>query len=225
MNWMGKQISVRDLITDELLPIARKGLEKVAIDKKDIDRFLDIIEQRAVGFTGAQWKIRKYRQLRKAMRQDDALLALTKTIYELQQDELPVHLWPLDESLPETHEAAHQVGHIMSTQLFTVNENDLAELATSVMKWKKIKHVPVEDNSGKLCGLLTRTHIEREGADINDTVANIMTKNVVTVQPDTEIKEAIKVMKKNEFGCMPVIYENHLVGIITINDVLPFDHD
>ena len=159
------------------------------------------------------------------MKQDDALLALTKTIYETQQEDLPVHLWPLSETQPETHEAAHQVGHIMSTQLFTVNENDLAELATSVMKWKKIRHVPVEDDAGNLCGLLTSTHIKREGADINDIVANIMTTEVATVQPETEIKAAIKLMKKNEFGCLPVVYENHLVGIITINDVIPFDHD
>jgi CBS domain-containing protein len=225
MNWMGKMISVRDLIVDDLLPIAHAGLKKVAIEQDDIDRFLGVIEQRAKGLTGSQWKIRRYRQFTKTMKQDDALLALTKTIYESQWDEQPVHLWPLAEHQPETHEAAHQVGHIMSTQLFTVNENDLAELATSVMKWKGIKHVPVEDNSGNLCGLLTRTHIERENANINDTVANIMTKNVLTVQPETEIKDAIKLMKKNEFGCMPVVYENNLIGIITINDVIPFDHD
>jgi CBS domain-containing protein len=225
MNWMGKMISVRDLIVDDLLPIAHAGLKKVAIEQDDIDRFLGVIEQRAKGLTGSQWKIRRYRQFTKTMKQDDALLALTKTIYESQWDEQPVHLWPLAEHQPETHEAAHQVGHIMSTQLFTVNENDLAELATSVMKWKGIKHVPVEDNSDNLCGLLTRTHIERENANINDTVANIMTKNVLTVQPETEIKDAIKLMKKNEFGCMPVVYENNLIGIITINDVIPFDHD
>jgi CBS domain-containing protein len=225
INWMGRLISVRDLILDELLPIARLGLEKEAIDQDDIDRFLGIIEQRAKGFTGAQWKVRRYRQLRKTMKQDDALLALTKTIYENQQCDNPVSLWPLIENQPETHEAAHQVGHIMSTQLFTVNENDLAELATSVMKWKKIRHVPVEDDGGNLCGLLTRTHIKREGANINDIVTNIMTKDVRTVQPETEISEAIKIMKKNEFGCLPVVSKNHLVGIITINDVIPFDHD
>ena len=163
--------------------------------------------------------------MRKIMKQDDALLALTKTIYENQQGDLPVHLWPLAETQMETHEAAHQVGHIMSTQLFTVNESDLAELATSVMRWKKIHHVPVEDDAGNLCGLLTRTHIKREGADINNIVANIMTKNVITVQPETEIRDAIKLMKQNEFGCLPVVYENHLVGIITINDVIPFDND
>jgi len=224
-NWMGKLMSVRDLIFDDLLPIARLGLKKAGIDQDDINRLLGIIEQRAKGVTGSQWKIKRYRQLRKTMKQDDALLALTKTIYECQQDELPVHLWPLTDNQPETHEAAHQVGHIMSTQLFTVNENDLAELATSVMKWKGIKHVPVEDNSGHLCGLLTRTHMKREGADYNDIVANIMTKDVLTVQPETDIWEAIKIMKHNEFGCLPVVYKNHLVGIITINDVIPFDHD
>ncbi|MEN7551774.1 hypothetical protein AAG747_27915 [Rapidithrix thailandica] len=45
----------------------------------------------------------------------------------------------------------------MSTKLFTVNENDLAELATCIMQWKNIHHMPVEDSSGKL---LTWTQME-----------------------------------------------------------------
>ena len=130
---------------------------------------------------------------------------------------------------PDISEPAHLVGHIMSTKLFIVLQNDLAELATSVMQWKNIHHVPVENRKGDLCGLLTWTHLnkfkELKESDENLMVADLMTKEVITVQPETEIKKAIQLMKKLEYGCLPVVQGNHLIGIITIKDVLPFDDD
>jgi hypothetical protein len=57
MEWMGKKMSVRDLVINELLPIAREGLNKVNINKKDINRLLGVIENRAKSHTGSQWKV------------------------------------------------------------------------------------------------------------------------------------------------------------------------
>ena len=228
LRWMDIQISVRELIIKHLLPMAYAGLEKANIDKNDIERLLGIIEQRAINFTGTQWSIRTYRNLRRQMKRDDALVALTKTIYEHQQTNLPVHEWPVQTLFPKADESAHLVSHIMSTQLFYVNENDLAELATSVMDWKNIHHVPVQNNEGRLTGLLTWTHMirskEKKLGDENSIVAEIMTKRVEFAHPNTEIKDAIKIMKKNEYGCLPVIQDQLLVGIITIKDVVPFDN-
>jgi len=224
LNWNGKLMSARNLVINELIPIARKGLEKVNIDKKDIDRFLSIIEQRATIITGAQWNIKNFRHLRKKLKQDEALLALTKAIYYNQQKGIAVHEWPMLEKDPKAHQDAHLVGHIMSTQLFTVKENDLADLALSIMKWKNIHHVPVRNVKGKLNGLLTWTHLEKyianKNYNENYTVADIMTKEVLIVHPETKIKEAIQLMEKNNYGCLPVLHHNSLVGIITIKDVI-----
>lgn len=230
LHWMGQRLTVPDLVTKELLPIAYAGLEKMNIDKKDVEKLLRIVEQRVNGQTASKWLIKNYRKLCKNLKKDDALLAVTKGIYDNQQDEnLPVHQWPMLENKDERPPTARLVSHIMSTRLYVVNKNDLAELATSVMEWKGIHHVPVEDHSGDMCGLLTSTHIERykkmEALDEGLIVADIMTKDVVTVQPDTEIKKAIQLMKKLEYGCMPVVQGKHLVGIVTIKDVIPFDHD
>jgi CBS domain-containing protein len=227
MHWFGESISNRDLVTKKLLPIAHAGLTKCGVDSEDIERYLGVIEHRAHTFTGAQWKVKNYRKLRGSMKQDDALLALCKTIYENQQEQKPVHTWKAVDTKIKTHEAATQVGHIMSTQLFTVSENDHADLATSIMKWKNIHHVPVEDGAGNLSGLLTWTHMERhqeKGQQTDDQlVSDIMTKEVATVLPETKIDEAIQIMKKNEYGCLPVARDHHLVGIITINDVIQYD--
>jgi predicted transcriptional regulator len=116
----------------------------------------------------------------------------------------------------------------MSTELLTVNEDDLASMATQVMKWKNIHHVPVEDNQGKFTGLLTWTHMKRqlEKGQQNDLshVSDIMKKEAVTVAPDSSIGMAISLMKRFEIGCLPVVQDRQLVGIITIKDVIPFDH-
>lgn len=226
LNWVNGPISVRDLITKELLPLAYNGLNSVGVDKEDSERLLNIIEQRAVSFTGAQWKIRNYRRLRSITKQDKALGALTKTIHKNQNSNKPVHEWPDIENDPETYKTARNVGHIMSTQLFTVNENDLSKLATQIMKWKKVHHVPVENNAGEFCGLLTWTHMKKFMDDKNHNpkslVHEIMVNNVTTVSPETELEDAISIMKDNGFGCLPVIQEDNLVGIVTIPDIIPF---
>ncbi|MDH5476106.1 MAG: CBS domain-containing protein [Cyclobacteriaceae bacterium] len=221
LKWNDDCLPVQEIITKELLPLAYSGLEKTSIDKKDIERLLTIIEKRANGFTGSQWKVKNYRQLRKSMKQDDALLSLTKTMHK--NENIPVHEWPSIKSKSNTNETAHQVGHVMSTQLFTVNENDLSSLATSIMLWKNIHHLPVENNRGELCGLLTWTHLKKQ-KESGGLVSEIMTKTLFTTTTKMEITEAIQLMKKNEIGCLPVIRKKQLVGIITIKDIIKFDN-
>lgn len=228
LHWEGQQVPIPDLVNKELLPIAYAGLEKVGIEKSERELLLGIIGKRTAGNTGTKWLVKNYRDLRKKVRQDDALLTLTKGIHENQKTRLPVHEWPMIENM-EVHEDAQTVGHIMSTKLFVVNENDLAELATSIMEWKGVHHVPVENSSGDLSGLLTWTHMKHYKKMISpsDTlmVSDIMTKDTITVKPETEIKKAIELMKKLEYGCLPVVHGSHLIGIITIKDVIPFDND
>ncbi|WP_034261641.1 CBS domain-containing protein [Altibacter lentus] len=229
LQWMDKAYSVKDLILKELLPIAYSGLKKAGIDSADIERFLKIIEIRANGITGSQWMVQNFRKLRKTMKKDDALRILTKSMYEAQETGKTVNEWPQVNYRAGALSSAHLVGHIMSTQLFTVKENDLASLATSVMEWKNVHHVPVEGKSGALRGLLTWTHMEKhkknEENDSTLTVADIMVKDVTTVRSDTPISEAIALMKEHEFGCLPVVKDNEMIGIITIKDVIPFDND
>ncbi len=227
--WREREVSIRDLIVRELLPIAYEGLNKVSIEKETREKLLEIIEKRAVSHTGAKWSKNSYRKLRKSMKQDEALLALTKIIYENQETEKPVHEWPEAPENPNTHEYATQIGHIMTTRLFTVFEDDLAKMATEIMKWKNIHHVPVENQSGEITGLLTWTHMQRfqEKSEISEdeSVSDIMSQNVHLGHPEMAISEAISLMKQHEIGCLPIVHNKHLVGIVTITDLIQFDHD
>ena len=227
MKWKDRFVSVKDLITRELLPLAYEGLSKANVDPKTASRLLEVIDQRAVKQTGAQWSISNFRRLKRTTRKDDALLALTKNMYENQQNELPIHEWPDVAEVASTHEHAYQVGHIMSTKLFTVKEDDIAALATKLMQWKNIHHIPVECDNGKICGILTWTHMqhfqEKTPHDDTLTVRDIMNTEVILAHAEMQIQEAIQIMKSNEIGCLPVVHNEHLIGIVTIKDIKQYD--
>lgn len=114
----------------------------------------------------------------------------------------------------------------MTTELYKVDENDLAQLATKIMTWKNIHHMPVEDKHGNFCGLLTWSHIEQFDKNVEDhatqLVADIMIKDVTTIRPWEPIEAAVKIVKEKEIGCLPVIREKELIGIITKKDLTDF---
>ncbi len=223
MHWKGNSVPLRELVTNELLPLAYEGLKKCAIEKKDSERYLDTIEKRAKGMTGARWNTINFRRLKKKMKRDDALIALTKSIYENQQLPIGVSEWPLIHNDIKRGTNVFLAEHLMSTELFTVNENDLADLATSIMRWKNIHHVPVLNDESELCGLLTWNqmveYLQDESNSKGIKVQNLMVKKVITVSPDTEIKTVLQLMEKHHIGCLPVVRENNLAGIITTNDL------
>lgn len=228
MVWENKEYTVRELTEKVMLPLAQDGLEKVGVDKKDIERLLGVIKGRLTGQTGAQWMISNYRNLRKSASIDDSLRSITQATFMNQQSDKPVSEWPQIDKKNELESTATNVGQIMSTRVFTVKKTDLADMASSIMTWNNIHHVPVENKKGKFCGLLTWTHAQKfiEADGNNDQlVQDIMTKDVLSVSPQTPIKEAIRLMKKHAYGCLPILQNKELVGIITIKDVIAFDHD
>jgi len=228
MHWKGNSIPLCELVTKELLPLAYEGLKKCAIEKKDIECYLNIIDKRAKSLTGARWSIENYRLLKKKMKRDDALIALTKTIYENQQLPQAVSEWPMIQKDLERSTTAFLAEHLMSPQLFTVNENDMADMATSIMRWKNIHHVPVLNDESELCGLLTWNHMVEYLKVVSDfrrkKVAELMVKKVITVKPDTKIETVFQLMKEHHIGCLPVVRGNSLAGIITTNDIKAILH-
>ena len=87
--WLdGKTVAMRELLLRELLPLARRGLEKREFDRADIARYLGIIESRvASGQTGAAW------QRAHVARHGPDMQALTCAYRERQRSGAPVHEW------------------------------------------------------------------------------------------------------------------------------------
>jgi len=111
----------------------------------------------------------------------------------------------------------------MSTDLFTVRAHDLVDLAASMMQWEHIRHVPVEDDSGHLVGLVShRDLLSLVGGAPRDQVAvvDIMKTDLITVTPRTKTVDAIRTMRDAGVGCLPVVDEGRLVGLVTETDFL-----
>src|SRR5215213_5466846 len=229
-QWIdGQSHNAAALILDELLPLARAGLSSARVANGDIEKYLGIIEERArTGQTGARWMMKSLSTIGSSAAKDATQRRLTSEILANQKQGQPVHDWPVTEK-SETDEWEHgyrTVGQFMSTDLFTVSPDDLIDLAASVMDWRHIRHVPVEDREGRLVGLIThrgllRMMINRANSNTTlTTVREIMVTDPVTVSPSMSSLEAMEIMRNNRVGCLPVVEGDQLVGIITSYDFL-----
>lgn len=105
--------------------------------------------------------------------------------------------------------------------------------ALNMMKTKQIRRLPVVDNKGKLIGIVSNEDLLNAGPsdatslsvwEINYlvgkiTVKKVMTKNVLTVNEDTPIEEAARIMVDNKVGGLPVMSGGKVVGVITESDL------
>jgi len=114
----------------------------------------------------------------------------------------------------------------MSTDLFTVRPDDLVDLAAAVMEWEHVRHVPVEDGEGRLVGLVTHRDLLRlvaRGEHERGTpvaIREIMHAELTTVTPATTTLDALKTMHEIGVGCLPVVEDDKLVGLVTETDLI-----
>ncbi len=223
------EIPASELILKEMLPIAREGLKKAAVDPDDADRLLDIIEERVkTGKTGSQWMLDAYEKLGKQGTKDEALIAITAGMSKRQQEGAPVHTW----DLPEKDEAGSwknrywTIEQIMKTDLFTVTEDDPVQLVANMMYWRNIRHVPVENSRGEVTGMLTckivmlyYSNTHKDG--MKTPVRDIMDTDLTTVSPQTKTLDALDLLKNNSSnGCLLVLHGNKLAGLVTERDFI-----
>jgi len=115
------------------------------------------------------------------------------------------------------------VGELMSTALICVRDSDSIGVAEMQMKLGAIRHVPVVDAKQNLVGILSAGDVllalarGRKSVRVGET----MTRNPVTVTPDTPVHEAIELLLEHRFGSLPVLgTDGHLMGIVTDTDFL-----
>ncbi len=128
------------------------------------------------------------------------------------------------------------VRDLMTEKLFTVRpEHDLAHL-NDMMAEMHVRHMPVVDEDGALVGLVSQRDLLRTAMDPagmlpvseqrellrNTRVREIMTVEVETATPDTDIAEAGNLMLENKLGCLPVVEGEQLVGILTESDFVKY---
>jgi len=232
-TWINqKKISAKELMLKELLPIAKEGLLKNKVDKNDVDRYFNILEERAsTGKTGASWVLDSYNKIAKKHSKDEAILAVTACTLVNQKTEAPAHTWPLAsiEHIEGSEYSTLTVESFMTTDLFTVYKDDILDLAAEMMNTQRLRYIPVEDEDGCLVGLLTSSLLMRHYNrnyfwDSKDTplVKDIMIKNPFTISGAEPISKALELMQENNVGSLPVVEgkDKTLMGIIMEQDFL-----
>ena len=225
-SWFNDQkVGASALILDEVIEVAKEGLRGMQIDSGDIERYMDVIKTRAEKhMTGARWMLKTYTHLIEKVPRDEAMVTLTAAIRNNQRESLPVHEWsiPTDRDLVAYRASALRVDEFMITDLFTVGEDDILDLVGELMNWKRIRYVPVESDSGELVGLITERMILKQLLKLRKTgsrrsirVADIMVTDVMTIDPEASIKDALVEFHKHNVGCLPVVRDKQLIGLIT----------
>ena len=225
----GKSRRVGRLILEELLPRAKRGLIRAGVDECDIERLLGVIGARVgVEKTGASWMLDSFAAMDKRSKPNVRLRTLTAAMKTHQESGEAVHEWPLAE-IPVRSEWIDNyktVEQFMAVDLFTVRSEDILDLAASLMHWRHVRHVPVEDDSGHLVGIVShRDMIElmalgKIGTSPSIVVRDVMKTDVVTVSPETPTLEALELMRTRDIGCLPVVKDDRLVGLVTAHDFL-----
>jgi acetoin utilization protein AcuB len=105
--------------------------------------------------------------------------------------------------------------------------------AQALMQENNIRHLPILDADKRLVGLITqRSLMQAVPSDLSQfspfvvnyilaklQAHNIMVRDVFTIDPDTTIEEAARVMADKKIGCLPVVQDGDLVGIISDSDL------
>ncbi|MDH4109214.1 MAG: CBS domain-containing protein [Gammaproteobacteria bacterium] len=122
-----------------------------------------------------------------------------------------------------------EIETIMSTDLVTVTPEDTVERARVLMHDRRIHHLPVVNGNDEIVGLVTLSNVlaatdsflRDEGSRIHPDqirIADIMVADVVTVDQHAGIRQAALFLEKHRIGCLPVVSDGKLTGIITDTD-------
>jgi CBS domain-containing protein len=230
-TWMGgPAISAPELILEQLLPIAHQGLEHAGIEAVERDRYLSVVEGRVrSGHTGSWWLENSLAAMGRSGTRSERMAALTASTARQQQAGVPVHEW-LPARIGEGGGWRYnylRVEQFMTTDLFTVKEDEVVDLAALVMDWKRVRQIPVEDDQRRLVGLVSYGSVLRMLAgcqhpdESSIAVKDLMDRSPITIAPETPTLDAIRLMRAHRITCLPVVKQGQLVGILTADDLVP----
>lgn len=111
------------------------------------------------------------------------------------------------------------VKDIMSENVYHIHVPGNRANAMELMREKNVSGLPVVKNgTNKLVGILTRSDLVRNPDE--EQIALIMTRDIITVNPDDDIKDAAEIMVKYDIRRIPVVEDGELVGLVTASDII-----
>jgi CBS domain-containing protein len=120
------------------------------------------------------------------------------------------------------------IDSIMTTDLITLQPADNLDKARAIMRDNRIHHLPVIDENGQLVGLVTLTDLlaatdsRLRGEDRlhakDIPVEDAMIHDIATVDEHASLRQAALFLEKHKIGCLPVVTDGKLRGIVTDTD-------
>ena len=117
----------------------------------------------------------------------------------------------------------------MTREIVTLAPDETVGTALALCRERRIRHLPVLEE-GRLAGIVSDRDLRsaapvlgepgRAAALEKTRVSDVMTREVVTARPDDPIEEAANRMRERRIGCLPVVQDGRLVGIVTSSDVM-----
>jgi CBS domain-containing membrane protein len=127
------------------------------------------------------------------------------------------------------------VRDIMSSPVEILQIGDTLDLAERLMKTGRIRHLPVVDGQERLLGLITHRKLLAAWVSHGDPaherlrevargipVEMLMERDVLTTWPDAPASDAANLIETRKIGCLPVLDEGKLVGMVTEADFVRF---
>lgn len=120
----------------------------------------------------------------------------------------------------------------MTAQVYTVTPRTTIADALRVTRTQRVRHLPVVEGD-TLVGLVTERDLRQAAPPVyaaageelrqtitTKTVDEVMVRQVITVTPETPVEQAAKLLYENRIGCLPVLSDGRLAGILTESDLL-----
>lgn len=122
------------------------------------------------------------------------------------------------------------VEEIMNTSVPTLSPSHTINDALKLLKEKRIRHIPIVNSEKAVLGVVTdrdlkeatpSSLISSQNAEIYDLpLEQIMTKNPITGHPLDFVEETASIFYDNRIGCLPIVSQGKLIGMITESDLL-----
>lgn len=122
------------------------------------------------------------------------------------------------------------VEEIMKKEVSTLSPESSIADAIQLMKSKKIRHLPILDKEEQIVGIVTDRdikeatspifHYEEHKEDLKRALSTIMKTELITAHPLDFVEEVAAIFYEHNIGCLPIIQDQKLVGIVTETDLL-----
>ena len=127
---------------------------------------------------------------------------------------------------------AQTVRDIMSAEVTTLGRNDTLLLAKDIMNLGRIRHFPVVEDD-EVVGVVSQRDLYRaslgtvmqygekaQRAFLESVAVKEVMADPIAIGPDATVRDAARLMLEHKIGCLPVLEDNRLVGIVTETDML-----